>query len=59
MLDTIVKIFIAVILVGGIAWGIWFENAPSSKDKEIRKLEGKETENSKAGSKEENQDTKS
>lgn len=34
MTDIIVKIFIAVIVVGGVAWSIWFENAPDSKKKD-------------------------
>lgn len=34
MTDIIVKIFIAVIVIGGVVWGIWFENAPAGKKKD-------------------------
>lgn len=31
MMDIIVKIFIGIIVVGGIAWGIWHENFAGKK----------------------------
>lgn len=38
MTDIIVKIFIGIVVVGGVIWGIWFENfsgkTPTEDDKD-------------------------